>query len=450
MADAKGGLVILHVSARDFMRVRVAEMRFASDGVQLIKGPNGSGKSSLLAGIESILLGLSHSSARPINDAAETASFKVVLAGHDDAGNERLLSVEADWRRDGDKTKRRLRVTENGSPVPGEVQKRLTALFSGIRFDFAGLVDGASAADKRERLDLLMGTMPALVSQIGDLDSAYAQVYEERTQTGRDVTRLSGALASMPVPAASIPEEPVDACALSKRLAEIRDTQAELADLQRRNDADQAAVQRIDGEIAEAERRIASLKAKKVELSAAIELRRDAIASAPEGLDAAQADLEKRLQDASETNAAIEKARRYRETQAALDAARATYDALAATLQGIQSLRDGAIRDAKYPMPDLRPGDDDVTIGDREWSVAATSQRIRALLAIGMAQRPRLRALFVPNGNAFDSTTLRIIDEEARANHFQILMEYVALSADTEGEFPGFYIEDGEIGHDCQ
>jgi hypothetical protein len=75
---------------------------------------------------------------------------------------------------------------------------------------------------------------------------------------------------------------------------------------------------------------------------------------------------------------------------------------------------------------------------------ASTSQRIMASVKVGMALNPKLRLLVCQHGSDLDNDTLSVLEQAAKENDFQLLIETVTRT-EADEERCAVIIEDGRV-----
>lgn len=98
-----------------------------------------------------------------------------------------------------------------------------------------------------------------------------------------------------------------------------------------------------------------------------------------------------------------------------------------------------ALAETKMPVPGLAFTDDGVTMDGNLWQNLASSQQLRASVAIGLAQNPQLKVMLVRDGSLLDTNGKALMREMAEKAGAQIWMECVGNDADVS-----VLIEDGE------
>lgn len=440
------GVTILAIEAQNFMNLKLAKLTFRKDGSHYICGKNAAGKSALLEGLRVLLLGMAHNPDMPINEDAESASFAIELL-QNDKGREYPIRVEQTWTDPNDRKKHRFKVTTD-APGFEEPRRTLKKMFSDIEFQLRPFIDDKSPEGKRKRRDAVMKTVPGLDDELTRLQLKRKNVYDDREEVGRDVRRLQGALESMDEPEDELPEEERSVVKLSANLSEVEQKIRQSESLLNEIDTLDNAAGRIRGEIAELEQK---LREKAVALKDVVEenvtkVQALKVFPSPDELETIKDTITHAIADAEETNEKIRAAERYRETQQELNDVYSKQSQLTGEIEELDDQKDTLLANATFPIIGLSVSEDDITYKKKPWTVAALSERMKVALAIGISQKPDLRALFIDDGNAFDPDSLKLIHRIATKEHFQVVMAYVVAGKEDAEKLNGFYIEDGKIG----
>lgn len=114
--------------------------------------------------------------------------------------------------------------------------------------------------------------------------------------------------------------------------------------------------------------------------------------------------------------------------------------ALTKAIDDREAAKQKAIAEAKLPIEGMTFGDGQIMLDGSPFDQASDAQKLRASVAIGMANNPRLHVMRVRDGSLLDEDALKILGEMAEANDFQVWLEAV----DSTGKV-GIVIEDGAV-----
>jgi energy-coupling factor transporter ATP-binding protein EcfA2 len=429
---------ILRLQAAAIKRLEVVEI--TPDGnLVTITGKNANGKSSVLDAITMALAGEREIPWEPVKRGHESAYIAL------DLGDEKGLEFRVTRKftaKDGDSGGKKYTTSLTIEGANGRREKSpqdlLNTIVGAIAFD---PLEWARMAPKAK-----VATLRGLVSGV-DFDEIAAErqrAYDERTIQAR-AARDARARASGIIVPPQAPDKPVDTKALTDQLANAgeqaaaveRERAKRLTERARANEA--LAMSRAFLEQAEALKRQAEEAA-----STAIEHERRARA-----IDSAQDDLpplpdlpdtaaiRAELDTATELNAAYAKAQQRKEIEAQAKAAEAEAERLAAEIVACDAKVQDAIAAAELPVRGLSFDADDVYLNGLPFDQAASSEQLRASLAIAMAESPRLRVIRVKEGALLDEDAMKVLAEVAEADGFQIWLETISA------ENPTFEMIDG-------
>jgi hypothetical protein len=425
-----------------------------------ITGKNGQGKTSVLDSIWWAIAGTSNIQAQPIREGETRATIKLDLGD--------IIVTRTFTRKDDNEYTTNLSVRgADGSAFKGQ-QGVLDGLAGALSFDPLAF----SRMKPKEQFDELRKFVPAI--DFEKIDAQNRGDFERRTDANREAKRARAAAEMIHVPAGT-PEEPIDEAALTTELeaAGTLNTDVERRTLLRANAArdvanyrDQAQQElakiapelaqieaRHTGELATIDEQIAALQRRRAEritqfgqdLREAETKLREAAAEFTKKADELQARLDaaeplpalidtkairERIEAARVTNANVERAR-----QKAVHIATAKkYEAEAAALTASIDARNQAKRDAiaaaKMPVPGLdfgvdAKGDGIVLLNGVPFEQASDAERLRASVAIAMAENPKLRVIRVRDGSLLDEDSMRILSGMCDSNDFQCWIETV-------------------------
>lgn len=438
------GVIILQVDARDFMRLKMAKMKFTRSGLQFICGKNGAGKSAVMAGFEAVLLGMAHNPAMPVHEDADKGAFAITMEKQDDTGNPYKIHVEQVWRNPEKKSGPRFTVKSDGPPIT-EPRKTFSQMFSDIRFDLRGFIDGKKPEHMRTRRDAVLKTVPGLADQLTVLAEKRKAIFDQRTDVGRDVKRLTATIDLMEEPEEGLPEKEQSVVDLSHALRGIEETiqdkahkEGDVESITLQIDNAKANISDLEEQLAEEKKLLAISQGSLLDAQTRLATFEDDAV-----LETKHAEAEENINVCEQTNRNIRQAQAYRQTEGELSVVREQHDAFTKQITSLDRTKDVMLRSAEFPIEGLSVSENDITYNGKPWSVAATSEGLRVALAVGMAQEPELRAMFVRDGNCFDPDSLKQMDEITVEADYQVFLEYVVRGKADAQDLNGFYIEEG-------
>lgn len=397
---------VIKLTAENVKRLTAIEITPTGDLV-IVSGRNGQGKTSVLDSIWLALGGAPASKAttRPIRDGADTASVTVDLGD---------IRVTRAWA--GDKSSLTV-ANADGAKYP-RPQEMLDSLLGRLSFDPLAFAQQAEKA-QRETLLSLIDFDPTV------MDAQRADLYQQRTNIGREGKQLDGQLQGLPKPPKDLPDAEVSAGAIIAELQAAQEARSTRVTLTEARERRAEAVARAETELEQARANLAVMDEK--------------LAALPPNdpdVDAIHA----RLDSVEETNRAVRDARTYHDVAKRHLEARLEYTRLGDAIDEIDAAKAQAITDAKMPIEGLAFDDSGVTYNGVPFAQASAAERLRVSLAMAMAMNPTIRVIRITDGSLLDSANMALIEEMATAGDFQVWVERV-----DESGAVGIVIEDGAV-----
>lgn len=408
---------IIKLTVEGFKRISAVEIE-PSGALVVISGKNGAGKSTLLDAIESALGGTRHAPSDPIKHGEKRS--RIVVETED-------LIVKRTFTAKGSQfdVKRK-----DGSKVSSP-QQMLDALFSPISFDpleFSRMKPAEQAAMLRDLVGL----------NFYDEDKKRQEAYEQRTEVGRDIRRLKGALENLPPPPSKTPDNEMSAADLAAEFERRRKVNSENAEKREQLDGLRSTAKRcqqqikdLEAALAEAREEFKSVSEKGRKLSVEVKSLVD------ENLD----EVSEQIKNVEHLNAAVRTKQERNRMQAELDEQVDESERLTEYMAQIDAVKADAAANAKYPIDGLAVTDDGVTLNDVPFEQASQAQQLCTSVAIGFALNPEIKILLVRDGSLLDESSLRMVAEMAEREDGQVFLERVSM----DGEWCDFVIEDGHL-----
>lgn len=418
---------ILSLEAENVKRLRAVSITF-KDGLMVIGGANGAGKSSCLDAIAMALGGQKLVCDQPLRKGQQKGHVTIELGEP-----EPKYRVT---RRFGLKGTTSLVIEATDGTRPASPQSLLDGLLGALSFDplsFSRMIPQRQAETLRQLVGL----------DTTEIDRKILAAENARTDVGREVKRLEGALAQA-VHHPDAPDAEVSIAALGQELSEATETinRAEKMDSQA-EDLETDAVTWA-GDIEEIDRKIAGLQSEKKRLA-------DQAAKARQEAARIRAKMEAiALPDVAAIRARLNTAdtlnRRFRDNAARAklaDDVKAKRRAHEEAERKLEALRDGrrkAIETAPFPIEGLAMDETGVVYKGLPFSQASDAEQLRVSVAMGFAMNPKLKVLLIRNGSLLDDKSMALVSEMAEAAGAQILMERVGKDSHTS-----VVIEDGMV-----
>ena len=152
--------------------------------------------------------------------------------------------------------------------------------------------------------------------------------------------------------------------------------------------------------------------------------------------------IKDRLKGLDESNRRVRRKMERAEAYRKWDKAKMRSDDLTEQLTNLDAERSALLAEARYPVEglDVR-GEDEVFYNRIPFDQASESERIKVGLAIGGALNPKFRVPLIRGGSFLDDDSLKVVEEWAETNGFQVWVEIVGGPDADEG----IVIEDGEV-----
>lgn len=410
---------VLRLQAENVKRLIAVDIT-PEGAVVTVTGKNGAGKSSVLDSIWYALGGERAIPGEPVRKGEKGA--KVTL----DLGD---LIVERKWTEKGTY----LAVTNKDGLKYPNPQKVLDALCGKLTFD--------PLEFSRQRPEDQAKTLAALVGlDLTTIEAKRKRLYDERRDLNRDVKRLEADCAQLPT---DMPEL-LDVKAAEDTVRRVRE-QERMVDSHRQGVAVAetahtnavAAVERAEAELHEARRRVVLAKEAVEQTYERLRIVRE---STPKPPETTLEEALRAVREANDSEAAFSRwqaAEKSRENLAkAKDQAQRMTDGLEALDQEAQAM----IAACEFPLPGLSIVDGIVRFGDVPFEQCSSAEQLRISTAIAMRMNPKLRILRIADGSLLDHDSMRMLEQLAADQDYQVWLEVVESDDPT-----AVWIEDGQI-----
>lgn len=291
--------------------------------------------------------------------------------------------------------------------------------------------------EKKQREQLLARV--DLPFDLDELASKRKGAFDQRTDVGRDVTRLEAQLAGYPAADPSVPTEEVSAAAVLAEYEAAREHNRKLGEAM---DACGAAEAESERAAAEVTRLVDALDAARTYHSRAKETEEALLAAFRAGPDRIDTDeISARLDKVEQTNGGIRVQAHRAAVAAELADRTAERDAFTAKLAEIDKTKADALAAVTFPIEGLSVDDDGIVFNGVPFKQINTAQKIAIAFDLATSAQPDLRLIVVKDGDLLDSASLASIKALAEARGYLVLMERDR----DESRQIGFTIVDGEV-----
>ena len=420
---------ILRLKAENFKRLEVVEIKPTGQVVK-ISGPNKSGKSSVLDSIVAVLGGKANVPSKPVRSGNVKSTVTL------DLGGKKVETTVTKVFREGHPDELLIVPMRQGFTA----QKFLDSLVGAISFDplhFAGL-------KPKEQFDILRRIVPLKDNKGNPLDPEQVDFqngedFKQRATLNRQVKSLESQHSAIEVPQ-DTPDKEIDVSSLAAQISKASEHNAGI----------QVAKQRRQDSINRTEKNISLATKKQEELKAALKQAeadekrfRDELKKLNAENDAAPVDtsaLQKKIDSAQEINRNVANKKRRKElTEESL---KLTFQAddLTSAMEARTAAKMEALAKAKFPVPGLAFGSDEVLYGGLPFSQASTAEKLTVSIAIGMHMNAELKVMLIKEGTLLDEKSFAIVEKMAKNWDGQIWCEVVSTSGDV-----GIVMQDGHV-----
>lgn len=300
------------------------------------------------------------------------------------------------------------------------------------------------------------------------LDGMRQKTYDERTLVNRDVTRLEVQVEGIVIPKdpAPVDGKEVDVSELAGKITkavELGKAKNGYERIAAEHAQEQASIEKdaaiVDAQIGKLLNQIEELK---VSYQNHIDASKQAAEKAKEMQEAAAAievpdisALQSELKEAEEKNREIRTAKtEYEKQKTAVERANQEKGRLSSEhetaskknqeltdkINTIDQEKANQIAAAKFPLEGLGFGNGEVVYNELPLSQASSAEQLRVSMAMAMSLNPKLRVIRITDGSLLDTDSMKIIEEMANGNDYQVWLEVV----DESGKV-GIVIEDGHV-----
>lgn len=393
---------VQEIKIKDFKVLKNLEVEVKGNNLLLI-GDNGVGKSSLIQFIE-IALGKATNIPPNLLGEGEIITLK--------DGKQYLFKVKI---KDGKS------IVEITGPdgMKDNRKSALATLIGAIDFDideFVKLSD--TAAGRKKQVEIYKGLLP--IEVIEDINKHQYKIKmdeQERTETGREVTKIKGALTSSPLYATRNEIQKID----------ISQVQQELEAANKNN----GNVDRIKEGLSTRKQTMNNLEFDMNQLMKKIETIKKEISEAEDWLGKNElidtASLIEKINSASEQNTNYNEAQRLIKQEAELKELEESYGTFTSLIESSRQAIQNAIRDMEAPVDGLEFDDEQLIYNGIPVSIStlSTSEIIQLGCKLKMAQNPDFGVLLIEHGESLGTDRLKEIQDMAKENDWQIIMEQV-------------------------
>ena len=428
---------IVGFKAIDFKKIKVIDIT-PNEYVNRISGANGSGKTSVLDAIEMCLRGTRNVPSKPVRKGASKAIIEVGIGNDGKAEWIVRRSFTEGGSKNGFLT---VEPTDGKSRLQGP-QEFLNKLVGPNSFDPLEFIRMEPEQQFRRVYKIVLPDVDP-----NSLDIEKNPDYLKRRELKKEIKALETRRDAIQIPD-NLPMEKRDEAKLLKELGEVGEHNARIEREKRQREE-------IKKGVDEGTRRMKANIDKITELQVEIERLRAEVKEEGNVLARTQRIMEKweplaepknsahytqAITEARILNAAIDKRGQRDELQKEIDGISKRVDTISDALDELEAKQTKAIEEAKFPIPGLAFGNQEIMFEGIPFTQVSNADQIRASVAIGMADNPELRTMRIKDGSLLDDASMKIISSMCMSADFQLFIEVVDTSGDV-----GVYLEEGEV-----
>lgn len=433
------------ISVHNFQRIEVVELKDLDENYVEIQGQNEQGKSSLLNSMQALIdSGRSKDAPKdPVRHGCDSAVIRAELTDRGQPGLVATKSYNAKGKADLD-----LWNDSTHTPIKKSPQNYLSELMSPVTIDVSRLM----RMQPNEIADLMLDIL-GIRDELAEFATKHTEAKERRKGHNAEVTRLMTNFGNLTESTEKLPDEPVDVRELQAQRTRSEDAQKARDDKQaeidtrlknylaftRANTDDREEITRLEDKIKELQSGIADRERAQKSLVSEGQALRVELGAMPEPDDVEA--IDDQILNASDTNEAIRNRDLYQKGQDDLRAAHKLVSAEQKIMDEIDAARIKMITEADYPIEGIRyDADHGLLVDEVPFGELTGSGPIKVSLAIGIALQPHIRVLFIRDGSLLDASARAEIEQIARDEDFQVIVEIVVDDAKT-----GIVIEAGKV-----
>ena len=389
---------ILNAIIENYKAIHRVEI-FPSGNVTVISGNNASGKTSAIEAIITTLAGKNKETKMPVRRGENGSIIEI------DLGDIKIVRrISADGKDE-------LNVLDKNGFVSKKPRSRLDELVDRRKFNVMTFIRGTSKEQRALLLDL------AGLS-FGEIDSRKGEIYNERTLIGRERDSLKGQLDGL-TGIIDAPDELVDTQEILKQVKENNEynnnIKSNLLNLQSYKDKKNS----LEMEVNQLEEQLRMKKDQLEKVCVSVtDMEKNSNAITPRD----NSGLETKLNNAESLN------EKYRQNQKRIEVANLynaktqEYTNKTDEYETAEKEKITMLKEAKFPIEGLSVSDDGVLYNSLPLDQESHSNRIKIALSIAMAMPSELRTIIIDDGETIDEDNMKVIDEWALKNEYQIII----------------------------
>lgn len=407
-------LKIIELRGENFKKIKAIVIR-PDDNLVLLTGKNAMGKSSAIDLIIAMLCKDRKWIPQPIRKGQTHADGRLDLGE---------FIVTCKWTEKG----KYLKVTSKEGLVYPSPQAMLDDFVGKLGFDIGKFFN----MEEKEQTEVLMDLAKLDFTEV---DLKIERLVEERRIQGQTVKLLSGQ------------KEVINPEIMPKGLVSINELNIELEEAQDFNKvwneqieyikSSEAIVEGIEITIAELQQQIENSRK---EQDRHRELIKGAEKYIKENTPIQTDKIRNKIDSAEESNEIFRANERNKVADQKYKQELSVYEKQTATITKLRESKDHDLREAKFPLPELKVTTTGTFFNDIPIKQLSSSENMKVAMSIAMALNEKFKVILVKDASLLDEENLKVIRGMAKDGGYQVWLEMVS---DT-GEM-GFYFVEGEI-----
>ena len=408
---------ILGLQITNLRKIKAFNYEFKESGLIQIRGKNRAGKSSIIKAIEMLLRGKKYQPGDVVTHGEDKAEIIANLGEY---------TIRKTVSKTGNET---LKITnKDGLQVATKPQDFLSTLVNELSFDPKYFLD----KDANKKLRYLMDFLNL---DFADIDAEIKKLTEERLYIGRRVKEFG----DLEKPE-EVKEE--DLTALTAERDDLLKFNQELQDNKDKIDALDIRISERAGELTELEEKV---KAKKDQLKKLRESRAKGqeIVSGkePKPLD----DIDERIAKVSETNKKAALFTKWEENDKSKKEKEKEYSDLTVKINEQKKKKEDKLKAVEMPVDGLEITEEGLFYKGTFCDNWSDSEAMDISFKLAIARNPKLRAVLIDRGEAYDSDGLEMLEKWANENDIQAFITIVDSAEGEDKIDDAIYIHDGEL-----
>lgn len=405
---------IVELKAENIKKLKAIEVRPQGNTI-VISGKNGAGKSSALDAIWFALTGKDSmkQTSKPVREGAQGAKVEIDIGDY---------VVTRRWTSNANSY---LYVENKEGKEQNSPQTLLDSFIGDLSFDPLQFSRLDAKAQKKTLLKLLN-----IEEKLNEMDTEYQDIYNERTHIGKNFRAAKAQFEGMERPPIMEEVEETDISKLTQRLEEAIENNQAIEEMKR-------DIEENTERLGQIEEQIKKLESEREQVKFILKSSTRTLSEAKK-IDTQG--IQQKIAQAQTYRQVQEEANIYYSKKKEVEQLEKEVNAKTSELEKINQAKNEIIATSKMPIEGLGVEGDEVTYKGLPFAQLSAAEQLRVSLSIAMAANPKLKVIRIMDGSLLDSSNMKVIEELADGEDFQVWVERV----DESGKV-GIYIEDGQI-----